>query len=177
MEISALKKVASMTVIPSNDPKFTLRHAGANDAGLIHQFLLKLATYQKMADDITSTSDSIQKLLEANQGEAVFAIHEGMAVGFMFFSQTSSVFSGRWGYFLDAFYIDEKLRGGGLGKLMMTYLSRYTLARGGQMLEWVCLDWNAPAIRFYEDLGAYRLDELTTYRLSPDRMRQMAEQD
>jgi GNAT superfamily N-acetyltransferase len=163
-----------MDMIKTKDPKFVLRHATVQDAGLIVAFMHKLGAYQKMADDIIVTEDNIRNLLETSQGEAIFGIYEGKTVGFMFFCQKSSAFTGRSGLFIDAFFIDEGMRHLGLGKVMMAYLSKLALARGGQMLEWVCLDWNAPTIKFYEGLGAYSLDMLTTYRLSPDDLRKTA---
>jgi GNAT superfamily N-acetyltransferase len=163
-----------MDMIETKDPRFVLRHATVQDAGLIVAFMHKLGAYQKMADDIIVTEDNIRDLLETGQGEAVFGVYEGKTVGFMFFCRKSSAFTGRSGLFIDAFFVDEAMRHLGLGKVMMAYLSRLALARGGQMLEWVCLDWNAPAIKFYEGLGAYSLDMLTTYRLSPDDMRKTA---
>ncbi|MGB7267978.1 MAG: GNAT family N-acetyltransferase [Albidovulum sp.] len=163
-----------MDMIKTKDPKFVLRHATVQDAGLIVAFMHKLGAYQKMADEIIVTEDNIRNLLETSQGEAVFGIYEGKTVGFMFFCQKSSAFTGRSGLFIDAFFIDEGMRHLGLGKVMMAYLSKLALARGGQMLEWVCLDWNAATIKFYEGLGAYSLDMLTTYRLSPDDLRKTA---
>ena len=163
-----------MQTLTSKDPNFSLRMATAGDAGLLLAFMRKLGAYQRMADEVTATEESLRQLLSDGQGEAMFGYHEGVPVAFMYFNQTSSAFTGRSGLFIDAFYVDEALRGRGLGKIMMEYLAKMTLARGGQMLEWGCLDWNAPTIGFYKAMGAYGLDEMRIYRLSPDSLRAQA---
>lgn len=147
---------------------FEMRKAGPQDAALVLQFMQKLGAFQNMADQITATEARLARLLERGLGEAVFGLRAGVPVGFMYFSETSSAFSGRSGLFLDAFFIEDSLRGQGLGKAMMAHLAQIALARGGEMLEWGCMDWNAAAIGFYQAMGAYCLDEMRIYRLGPD---------
>jgi GNAT superfamily N-acetyltransferase len=164
-----------MTDIPTQNPRFVLRRATPDDAGLVLDFIRKLGTYQRMADDITATEPSLRKLLKAGQGEAVFGLHDGQPVAFMFYNQTSSAFTGRLGLFIDGFYVDDAVRHQGLGKIMMAFMATEAVARGCQMLEWGCLDWNAPTIAFYQGLGAYCLDIMRIYRLAPDRLQVLAE--
>jgi GNAT superfamily N-acetyltransferase len=159
-----------MSDISTKDPSFLLRRADASDAGLVLDFMRKLGAYQKMADQITASEASLRMLLANKQGEAVFGYYKGAPVGFVFFNQTSSAFTGRAGLFIDGFFIDEAMRDRGLGKIMMAFMSHEALARGCQMLEWGCLDWNEPTIAFYQGLGAYCLDIMRIYRLSPENL-------
>ena len=163
-----------MTNISTQNPRFWLRRASPDDAGLVLDFMRKLGTYQRMADDITATEPSLRKLLETGQGEAVFGLYDGTPVSFMFYNQTSSAFTGRSGLFIDGFYVDNALRHQGLGKIMMAFMASEAATRGCQMLEWGCLDWNAPTIAFYQGLGAYCLDIMRIYRLPPDRLQVLA---
>ena len=164
-----------MTTIATRNAHILLRRALPADAGLMLTFVRKLADFQRMPNDVTSTADSLRKLLDTGRSEAVFALYDGVAVGFMAFSQTSSVFSGRSGLFIDAFFVDAPVRHTGLGKMMMAFLAQEAAARDCQMLEWGCLDWNAPALAFYQGLGAYCLDTMRIYRLAPDRMQVLAD--
>ncbi len=157
-----------MLNIHTQDPQFCLRTASPDDAALVVSFMKKLGAFQNMADKIIATPERIERLLASKQGEAVFGIYDGQTVGFAYFHQKSSAFTGRSGLFIDGFLIDDALRGKGLGNIMMQFLSKHALDRGCEMLEWGCLDWNAPAIDFYQKLGAYRVDEMRIYRLSPD---------
>lgn len=128
----------------------------------------KLGTYQKMADKITATADKIEHLLENKLGEAVFGIYKENTVCFAYYHQKSSAFTGRSGLYIDGFYVDDRLRGKGFGNIMMQFLSKHALARGCEMLEWGCLDWNTSAIDFYQKQGAYCIDNMRIYRLAPE---------
>ena len=153
---------------------FEMRKAGPQDAALVLDFMRKLGAFQNMADQITATEARLARLLDRGLGEAVFGMRAGVPEGFMYFSETSSAFSGRSGLFLDAFYIEESARGLGLGKAMMAHLARIAQARGGEMLEWGCMDWNAGAIGFYQAMGAYCLDQMRIYRLGPQDLQRAA---
>ena len=163
-----------MTLIPTKDPKFFLRFASPDDAGLVVSFMKKLGTYQKMADKIIATEAGIRKLLAEQKGEAVFGIYDGEMVGFVYFYQTSSAFIGQSGLYVDGFLIDDALRFKGLGKIMMSFMSKLALERGCQRLEWGCLDWNAPTLKFYKSMGAYGVDNMTIYRFAPDQLKSNA---
>lgn len=156
-----------MPLIATKNPQFFLRLATPDDAGLVVRFMQKLGAYQKMADKITATEDGIRQLLANNRGEAVFGSYNGELVGFVYFCQTSSAFTGQTGLYIDGFLVDDAMRFKGLGKIMMAFMSRLALERGCQRLEWGCLDWNEPTIAFYKSLGASSVDIMTIYRFAP----------
>lgn len=157
-----------MPRIHTQDNKFFLQTATPDDALLVVNFMKKLGAFQQMADKIIATPERIERLLTSKQGEAVFGVYDGKMVGFAYFHQKSSAFTGRSGLYIDGFFIDDSMRGKGLGNIMMQFLSKYALDRGCEMLEWGCLDWNTPAIAFYQKLGAYCVDSMHIYRLCPD---------
>lgn len=157
-----------MDIIQTKDPKFVLRFATPDDAGLVLDFMRQLGTYQKMRDKITATQDDICKLLTDKRGEAVLGSYNGKAVGFVFFYQNSSAFTGQTGLYIDGFLVDDTMRFKGLGKIMMAFMSKLALERGCQRMEWGCLDWNEPTIKFYRDLGATSIDTMTIFRFTPD---------
>jgi GNAT superfamily N-acetyltransferase len=159
-----------MQEIITKDPNFVIRHATLNDAALIVKYMKKLGAYQKMADEITATEPQIKRLLGEGIGEAVFGVYKGKIVGFVYFCMKSSAFTGRSGLYIDGFLVDEKMRHKGYGKILMGYLCRLALDRNCQMLEWGCLDWNAPTIEFYRKLGAYSLDSMTIFRFAPEEL-------
>lgn len=157
-----------MTHIHTQVPKFSLRIATPADAALVVSFMKELGAFQKMADQIIATPERIEHLLTSKQGEAVFGIYDGKTVGFAYFYEKSSAFTGRSGLFIDGFLINNSMRGKGLGNVVMQFLSKHALERGCEMLEWGCLDWNTPAIEFYQKIGGYCIDTMRIYRLSPD---------
>lgn len=157
-----------MNIIHTKVPQFDLRFGVPSDAALVVQFMQKLGTFQQMANQITATPERIERLLKSKQGEVVFGFYDGEVVGFAYFHEKSSAFTGRSGLFIDGFLIDDTMRGKGLGNIIMQFLSKIALERGCEMLEWGCLDWNTSAIEFYQKIGAYCIDTMRIYRLSPD---------
>lgn len=160
-----------MNTIATQDPRFSLRFATPDDAGLLLDFMHRLGTYQKMRDKITATEAGLRQLLSQGKGEAIFGEYDGQPVGFAYFCQTSSAFIGQSGLYIDGFLVDESMRFKGLGKIMMTFMAKLALERGCQRLEWGCLDWNEPTIRFYRNLGAHSVDIMTIYRFSPEQLK------
>ncbi|RXJ88620.1 GNAT family N-acetyltransferase [Arcobacter sp. CECT 8983] len=156
--------------ISTENAEYNLKIATIEDAQLIITFMKKLGTYQKMEEAITATPERIKRLLKDKLGEAIFGIYKEKIISFAYFHQKSSAFSGRKGLYIDAFFIDECVRGKGLGKIMFQYLSKYAIDRECEYLEWVCLGWNKQAIKFYERQGSYCVDNLKIYRLSPDNL-------
>jgi len=165
-----------MELIKTKDPRFVLRFATPEDAGLVVEYMRKLGTYQKMLDKITATEEGIHRILSEKKGEAVFGDYDGETVAFAYFCNNSSAFNGQTGIYIDGFYIDETMRTKGLGKIMMAFMSKLAVDRGCKRLEWGCLDWNEPAIKFYKNMGAYGVDTMTIYRLAPDTLQQTADQ-
>lgn len=159
-----------MCTIATRDPRFSLRFATPDDAGLVLDFMRKLGTYQKMADKIIATEPGLRSLLQQQRGEAVLGLYDGAPVAFVYFCQTSSAFIGQTGLYIDGFLVDECMRFKGLGRILMAFMSRLALERGCQRLEWGCLDWNEPSIRFYKSLGAYGVDAMTIYRFAPEQL-------
>ncbi|SEQ79407.1 Protein N-acetyltransferase, RimJ/RimL family [Amphritea atlantica] len=165
-----------MDKIQTRVARFTLRTGTADDAAQVIAYMKKLGEYQKMLDKITATEADIHRLLSEQRGEVLFGEYDGETVGFIYFYQNSSAFTGQTGLYIDGFYIDQPFQSQGLGKIMLAYLSKLALERGCQRLEWGCLDWNTPAIHFYQQMGANSVDEMTIYRLGPQQLEQSAAQ-
>ncbi|MFX0547155.1 GNAT family N-acetyltransferase [Roseovarius sp. S1116L3] len=156
-----------MQKIITTNPDFMLQHASPDDSEVVVHYMKKLGAYQKMADKITATEPQIRRLLDEKLGEALFGYYKGDIVGFAYFCQKSSAFTGRSGLYIDGFLVDSEVRHQGFGKIIMGYLCSLALQRNCQMMEWGVLDWNTPTIEFYRSLGAYSVDEMTIFRFAP----------
>lgn len=151
-----------------------IRKAGAEDASKAVEFMGKLIEYQKMKDIEVLTEDTFINLIEKGGGEAIFGEIDSEPVAFMYYFRNSSAFTGKTGIYIDAFYVDEEYRGNGIGKSMLRYVAELALGRGCGRMEWVCMDWNEPSIRFYENLGAKSMyNKLTVYRMDEDTMKSL----
>ena len=156
--------------------KPTFRFAQAEDCGLILQFIRGLAEYEKMLGEVVATEELLREwIFEKQKAEVLFVCEGDREVGFALFFHNFSTFLGRAGIYLEDLFILPEYRHRGYGKVMLRRLARLTLERGCGRLEWACLDWNRPSIDFYLSLDASPMEEWTTYRLTGDTLRKVAE--
>ena len=149
--------------------KTNFRLATEKDTALILEFIKGLAEYEKMTDLVVANEDLLREwIFEKEKSEVIFALENGVEVGFALFFHNFSTFLGRAGIYLEDLYVKPEYRGRGHGKALMIELARITAERGCGRLEWSCLDWNKSSIEFYRSLGAESLDEWTTFRLAGD---------
>ena len=113
-------------------------------------------------------------MFEKKTVEAVFVLDGDSEAGMALFFHNFSTFLGRGGIYLEDLFVLPEYRGRGCGKALLRHLARLALERGCGRLEWACLDWNTPSIRFYKGLGAQAMEEWTTYRLTGDSLQAMA---
>ena len=106
--------------------------------------------------------------------EVLLADDGGEVVGFAFFFHNYSTFLSSPGIYLEDLFVKPSHRGKGHGKRLLTALAKLAIERGCGRLEWAVLNWNAPAIKFYEALGARPMDEWTVYRLTGDTLQRAA---
>ena len=152
------------------------RFAGEQDTGIILDFIRQLAVYEKMEDQVVATEELLREwIFEKGKAEVIFALEDGREVGFALFCYNFSTFLGRAGIWLEDLFVLPEYRGKGYGKGLLKQLAKITVERGCGRLEWYCLDWNQPSIDFYRSFGAVALDDWTTYRLSGDTLKKMAE--
>ena len=154
------------------------RFAEENDTGLILGFIKDLAEYEKMSDQVTADEKLLcEWIFEKKKAEVIFALEDGIEVGFALFFHNFSTFLGKAGIYLEDLYVKPEYRGHGHGKGLIRELARIAVERGCGRLEWSCLDWNKPSIDFYLSLGAMPMDEWTVYRFAGDSLRELAERE
>ena len=163
--------------ITTSDPKTVLRFATVDDVGLIFDFIRQLADYEKKTDEVVTDENQLRQSLfgERRVAEVMIASFEGEPAGFALFFHNFSTFLGRPGIYVEDLFVIPSLRGRGIGKILLSFLARLAVERGCGRLEWWVLDWNEPAIRFYERLGAQAMDEWTVFRVTGDALEDLAE--
>lgn len=154
--------------------QITFRMAQPKDTALILHFIRELAVYEKMEDQVIATEELLTEwLFEKQKAEVVIGEAEGKPVGFALFFHNFSTFLGRAGIYLEDLFVEPSERGKGYGKALLTHLAQIAVERGCGRLEWSCLDWNQPSIDFYLSMGAERMDDWTTYRLTGEKLDKM----
>ena len=157
--------------------KFTIRPARPNEAGLVLEFINKLAVYEKCADEVVADEATLyHSLFVEKSAEVVFAEEDGVVIGFALFFHNFSTFVGRKGLYLEDLFIIPEKRGLGYGKALLNHLAKIAVERHCGRMEWICLDWNKPALKVYRSIGAIPMDEWTVQRLDEKALRRFAAQ-
>lgn len=159
-------------------PNFTIRPARPDEAGLVLEFIKKLAVYERCADEVVADEDTLyHSLFVEKSAEVVFGEENGVVIGFALFFHNFSTFVGRKGLYLEDLFVLPEKRGLGYGKAFLKYLAKLAVERNCGRMEWICLDWNQSALAVYRSIGAVPMDEWTVQRLSEDALRRFAESE
>lgn len=156
-----------------------LRNAGRDDVPLIFSLIRELAEYEKLAHEVVATERQLQENLFGSrpQAEVVIAEWNGKPAGFALFFHNFSTFLGRRGLYLEDLYVRPEVRGKGIGRALLIHLARIAVERGCGRFEWAVLDWNEPARRFYESLGAKAVSEWDIFRVTGKALETLAGHD
>lgn len=144
-----------------------IRTAEPTDVALLFSWVVELAEYERAAELVSGSEALLAEALfgERPGVEAVVAEVERAPAGFALYFGTFSTWLCRPGLWLEDLYVSPAHRRRGVGRALLSHLSRLALHRGCARVEWAALHWNAPALSFYEGLGAHCLDQWQTLRL------------
>ncbi|MCB1104395.1 MAG: GNAT family N-acetyltransferase [Opitutaceae bacterium] len=145
-----------------------IRSATQDDVALIMTFIRALADYERMSDEVAATEGGLREALFGPKpaAECLLAFCDGQPAGFAVYFQNFSTFLAKPGLYLEDLFVKPEHRGRGVGKALLLHLAQLANQRGCGRMEWTVLDWNQPAIDFYESLGARRLKEWNICRLA-----------
>ncbi len=154
-----------------------IRRAQREDAALVLEFIIKLAEYERLNDEVSATEHDIAQHLFGDAPKVFCEIAEmdGEPIGFALWFYTFSTFQGRHGIWLEDLYVEPEARGNGAGKALLKHLARRCRDEGLGRLSWWVLNWNEPAIDFYKAHGAVMHDEWTVCRVSGPELTTLAE--
>ncbi|MFJ3228493.1 GNAT family N-acetyltransferase [Streptomyces sp. NPDC086783] len=156
-----------------------IRTATPADVPVIHAMIRELAEYEKAAHEARATEEQLREALFGER-PAVFGLvaeEAGEPVGFALWFLNFSTWRGVHGIYLEDLYVRPEARRGGHGRALLTELARICVERGYERLEWAVLNWNRPAVEFYESLGARPQDEWSVYRLTDESLTKLGSRD
>jgi GNAT superfamily N-acetyltransferase len=156
----------------------SIREARPEDAPLIVQFIRDLAEYEREPQAAVVTPEDI--LRDGFSGSdrkfwVLFAEWNGEPVGFAFYFFNYSTWIGRPGLYLEDLFVRPSARGKGAGKALLAKLAQIAIEKNCYGMRWQVLDWNQPAIDFYDSLGGKMLKEWITVRLMGQPLEKLAE--
>jgi GNAT superfamily N-acetyltransferase len=160
----------------SGGSQLVIRPATADDVEQIYAFIVELAEYERAPEQVTGTPALLADALFGPEpsAEALVAQRDGQTIGMAVFHGTFSTWECRPGIWLEDLFVPPRFRRGGVGGALLARLAAITVERGRTRLEWNALDWNDPALSFYEQLGAQRLSEWELHRLDGDALARVA---
>lgn len=155
---------------------FKIVAAEKEDCATILDFITQLAIYEKLEHEVVATVEKLENTLfgENPSAEVFFAVQNEKKVGFALIYSTYSTFLAQPGIHLEDLFVLEAHRGNGYGKKLLQFLADLTIKRSRGRLEWCVLDWNTPAIDFYDSLGAVQLNEWIINRVTGSALTKMA---
>jgi GNAT superfamily N-acetyltransferase len=147
-----------------------IRDAGRDDAATLLRFIRELATYERAEDEVAATAETIEESIfgAGSVSRALICEKDGEAVGMAIWFFNYSTWQARNGLYLEDLYVTPSARGLGAGKALLKRLAQIAVESGCGRFEWSVLDWNEPAIRVYDAIGAEPQKEWIRYRLSGD---------
>lgn len=153
-----------------------IRKATKNDIDLILYFIKELAIYEKEPESAIATKEDI---LRDGFGEhpyfyVIIAEYNNEPAGFAFYFFNYSTWLGKPGLYLEDLFVIPSFRGKGIGKSLLINLAKIAVENNCGRFQWQVLDWNKPAIDFYESLGAFNLKEWYTYRITGENLLKLA---
>jgi len=153
----------------------SIRSAKENEAGKILELIKRLADYEKCLSEVIADEATIYKsVFVEKSAEVVFAEDSDGIVGFALFFHNFSTFVGRKGLYIEDLFVVPEKRDMGYGKALLKYLAKLAVERNCGRMEWICLDWNEPALKVYRSIGAIPMDEWTVQRLEEKKLKEFA---
>lgn len=152
-----------------------IRPAKSEDVETIFQLIQALAAYEKLSHQVTGTVALLHSHLFGAHPciEALLADYQGQSIGFALFFTNYSTFLTKPGIYLEDLFVMPEYRGKGIGKAILAALARLALERECGRLEWSVLDWNEPAIAFYQRIGATVLPDWRICRVTGEAIAQL----
>ncbi len=156
----------------------SIQLATVDDVDDILRLIQGLADYEKLSHEVVATREKIIETLfgEKPFAECLLAKMDGQTVGFALFFHSFSTFLGQPGIYLEDLFVQPVFRGKGIGRKLLQSVAQIAVQRKCGRLEWAVLDWNQPAINFYDSLGATAMKQWFTYRLTGEALQKVGSQ-
>lgn len=158
------------------EASFAIIPAGPENVAAIHAMVIELAAYEKLSHLCVSSAEDISAALFGPQpsAEVLLGAENGIPVAFALFFHNYSTFLGRRGLYLEDLFVRPAFRRKGYARQLLARLAALAVTRGCGRFEWAVLDWNAPAIGFYQSLGAEVLPDWRIARVTGEALRRLA---
>jgi GNAT superfamily N-acetyltransferase len=146
-----------------------MRPAMRSDLPDVLRLVRGLADYERVLNSFTATEADFDAMLFApdHVAEATLVECPGRApVGIALYYRTVNTFRGQIGMFLEDLFVEPDMRGKGIGIALIQHLAKMAIERDYNMIQWSVLNWNEPSLKFYDRIGAAKVDDWQVRRLA-----------
>jgi GNAT superfamily N-acetyltransferase len=156
--------------------EFQIKPLARREVPVLLELIKELASFERLEDELQATVRSLSSsLLGPNRvASALLGRCSGEPAGYAIYFFTFSSFIGRRGLWLEDLYVRPEFRGKGLGKALLRAVAQVAAGHNCGRFEWTALDWNKPALEFYDGLGAAAMDEWILLRMNSEGLRRLA---
>jgi len=153
-----------------------IENAAPENIPQILALLYEFAEYEKLLDSFEVTEERLEIALfgDGKVAEAIVALDGETVIGYAIFFPYFATFRGQRGIYLEDIYLTTRSRGRGVGEMMLKYIAKIAKQRGFERIDFQVLEWNAPAIGFYERLGADRNDDERHFKFAGEAFETLA---
>jgi ribosomal protein S18 acetylase RimI-like enzyme len=158
--------------------KLSIHQIRPGDIEDVIALLREFAAFENLSDYCEITDEKLQAAMFGDKPvvEGLITFDGDTPIGYAFFYPNFSSFRGQPGFYLEDIYIKAKYRGKGVGEKMLRETARIAASRGYERIDFLVLDWNTPAIKFYEKLGATRDDDERHFKFDGQAFRMLTSQ-
>lgn len=157
-------------------PELNMRFAVEADIPLILSFIREIAEFERLSHEVSATEESLRDSLFRGTScpEVILCFMDEQPVAYAVFYHNFSTFVGRKGLYLEDIYVKPEHRHSGVGRQLFKFIAKVAVERNCGRMEWAVLNWNRPAIRFYESMSARPLTDWTLFRMQEDQIKKVA---
>lgn len=155
-----------------------IRDAQIEDSQAILDLIKAIAKYEKMESQVTATKESIEESIFIKQHARVILVeYTGKIIGYMLYFFNYSTFTGGANLYLEDLFLLEEYRHLGIGKALFRILAQIALEQKAKRIDWVCLNWNEPSLKFYKRINAKAISEWVLHRLEGEDIAKLANEE
>lgn len=159
------------------NPEFEIKQATKEDLSIVFSLVKGLAEHVNLSHEMSANEEDFQKYLFESRSsvEVLIGYFSSKPVALIIFYPFFSTFVGKLAIHIEDFYIQPEFRGRGLGTEIFKHMAKLALSRNCGKIEWYAAEWNEKTLRFYEKMGAKKLDKRKLHRLSTESMNNLLE--
>ena len=154
-----------------------ITEATETDVPQIVEMIREFAAFENLSDYCEVTEENLRDaMFGANLCvEGLMAFDGETAIGYALFYENFASFRGQRGFYLEDLYVKSEYRGRKIGEAFLRQLAQIAASRNFRRIDFLVLDWNESAIKFYKKLGAKMDDEERHFKFTDAAFEKLSE--